>query len=58
MDKETLITQIQEVLHGTRGWVSLKKSEAGIKFEEKVKLATNAGLKVEKHGRYGYTAFK
>jgi hypothetical protein len=58
MNKVELLKQIQECLSGKRGWISLKKSDKTMKFEEKESLAKQAGLQVEKHGRYGYTAFK
>lgn len=29
-----------------------------MKFEEKESLVRQAGLQVQKHGRYGYTAFR
>jgi len=58
MNKEELLKQIQECLAGRRGWISLKKCDKTMKFKEKEALVKQAGLQVQKHGRYGYTAFR
>uniref|UniRef100_A0A6C0JV43 Uncharacterized protein n=1 Tax=viral metagenome TaxID=1070528 RepID=A0A6C0JV43_9ZZZZ len=55
---QKLIIELDECVGGSRGWVSLKKTDKEVKFEEKLELAELRGLTVEKHGRYGYVAFR
>ena len=54
-----LVTEIQEVARGKRGWADLSKARAkrlGIAHANLTVAAEAIGLRVERHGRYGYVA--
>jgi hypothetical protein len=56
---DKVINEINEVVDGRRGWVSLTKARAkliGISHDLLLGCAKVYQLKVSPHGRYGWTA--
>lgn len=61
MTYDNLVNQLKEVRAGKRGWVSLSKKvakEVGTTQNQLFVIVKALGLRLDQHGKYGYTAHR